>query len=149
MSGVRATDEATFNGLQILHGEGTTWVNRTLSRDFARREICGRVNSLSPFVIGQGVAPPTSAAVSLSGRVTKANGRGLSGATVTLTDSRGRIVIARTIAFGRYLFESIPAGDVYTVAVSSKQHRFAVSARTVNVQEAINDVDFVADASYR
>ncbi|MEO8434724.1 MAG: Calx-beta domain-containing protein [Pyrinomonadaceae bacterium] len=45
------TDPAAFNLLALLHNEGGVLVDRTVSRDFATRRVCGRVNSLSPFVV--------------------------------------------------------------------------------------------------
>jgi YVTN family beta-propeller protein len=46
-------DPSTFNALAVLHGEGGTWVDRTVSRDFASRTICAIVSSLSPFAIAR------------------------------------------------------------------------------------------------
>jgi hypothetical protein len=38
----------------LLHYTGTAWEDVTTSRDLAAQVICGRVTSLSPFVIGNG-----------------------------------------------------------------------------------------------
>ena len=43
--------QATFNSLRILHVEGGALVARTSSLNYIRREVCGNVTSLSPFVI--------------------------------------------------------------------------------------------------
>jgi len=51
------TDEAVFQSLEILHGEGGVLVPRTLAEpsplapDFATRTLCAEVASLSPFVV--------------------------------------------------------------------------------------------------
>jgi len=50
-AGVSVPDPATAF---LLHYEGTRWEDVTTSRDPAAQIICGRVTSLSPFVIGNG-----------------------------------------------------------------------------------------------
>lgn len=42
-----------FSLLKILHAEGANWVDRTLSADFMRRQICARVDSLGTFVVAK------------------------------------------------------------------------------------------------
>ncbi|HVE59197.1 MAG TPA: FG-GAP-like repeat-containing protein [Pyrinomonadaceae bacterium] len=59
IAGINEFNPAAFPSLKVLHGEGSAWVDRTISSDFSRRQICARVNTLSPFVIAQG--PPFSA----------------------------------------------------------------------------------------
>lgn len=48
-----------------LHGEGSSLVNRTFSRNYATREICAQTTSLSPFVLAQS---PTAASATTSGQ---------------------------------------------------------------------------------
>jgi alpha-tubulin suppressor-like RCC1 family protein len=50
---------ATFNSLRILHVEGGVLVDRTTTRDYARREICGVVTSFSPFLLATSPLPPS------------------------------------------------------------------------------------------
>jgi hypothetical protein len=144
ISGISAIDEAAFNGLSIMHGEGTTWVNRTYSRNFSLRQICAQVPSFSPFVIAQGAAPPTSAQVSVGGRVTNLNGYGVPRVTVTLTDSGGQSVMAITNAFGYYSFPSVEVGEVYIVQALSKRYEFSPPAHAISVMDAIENVNFTA-----
>jgi alpha-tubulin suppressor-like RCC1 family protein len=56
IAGVNEFSPAAFTNLHILHGEGADWVDRTVSSDFTRRQLCARVSTLSPFVIAEG--PP-------------------------------------------------------------------------------------------
>jgi hypothetical protein len=51
-------DLVTFNSLRILHVEGGVLVDRTTSRDYARREVCGVVTSFSPFLMATSPLPP-------------------------------------------------------------------------------------------
>jgi dipeptidyl aminopeptidase/acylaminoacyl peptidase len=52
-------DQATFDSLRILHGEGGFLIDRTIlspdtpAADFSTRTVCARVDSLSPFVIAK------------------------------------------------------------------------------------------------
>jgi len=59
-------DAAAFATLRVLHGEGSSFVDRTVlapaapAPDFASHTICASVSSLSPFVIARAVSsPPT------------------------------------------------------------------------------------------
>lgn len=45
------TDTAAFAAVRVMHRENGVPVDRTDKRDFARKVVCGRVSSLSPFVI--------------------------------------------------------------------------------------------------
>jgi len=59
------TDAATFSHVRILHEEKHALVDRTilaphrLAPDFATRQVCARVRSLSPFAIVLKDKPPT------------------------------------------------------------------------------------------
>lgn len=84
---------------------------------------------------------PTASTVSVSGRVTTPSGLGLNSAMVSITDSNGVRQTARTSSFGIYQFDSVVAGQNYTISVSSKRFRFA--SRAVLINNAVSNVDFV------
>ncbi|HQZ97562.1 MAG TPA: carboxypeptidase regulatory-like domain-containing protein, partial [Pyrinomonadaceae bacterium] len=94
------------------------------------------------FEAGNIVVHPTAAGVSVSGRVINANGQGVRGATVVITDPSGNRRAVTTGSFGFYSFDSIEAGRAYIVSVRSSRYRF--SARTVTVRDTLTDIDFVA-----
>mgnify|MGYP001225631197 CR=1 FL=1 len=85
---------------------------------------------------------PTSAGVSLSGRVVTLDGFGLANAVVTAIDSEGNSRTARTGSFGTYYFEGLEAGKTYVLSVNAKGHTFM--ARVVTVNEDLFDVDLVS-----
>lgn len=87
-------------------------------------------------------APVTAASVSISGRVSIGNGRGLLNATVYLTDSQGNTRAARTSSFGYFHFSDIQAGQTAVITVVSK--RFQFTPQVVNINEDITDLNFVA-----
>lgn len=71
-----ATSESIFNGLALMHNEGGTLVDRTTSRDWATRQICGSVTSLSPFALAEAVDPVKP---QITGLVIDSNGLPMSG----------------------------------------------------------------------
>jgi hypothetical protein len=90
----------------------------------------------------QTAAPPTAAAVSLGGRVTLSDGRGVMNAVVYLTDQNGNIRQSRTNAFGYYRFNDLSAGQTFVAAVQSKQYQFA--PQIVSLTEDFTELNFVS-----
>jgi Carboxypeptidase regulatory-like domain len=88
---------------------------------------------------------PTAADAVLGGRVTAANGRGVSGARLNLTSGSGQTLTAITNGFGYYRFAGIQAGQTVQIGISSKRHRFPVSQQVVFLVDNAFDVNFVAE----
>jgi uncharacterized delta-60 repeat protein len=88
--------------------------------------------------------PPSSADVSVGGRVTTADGLGIRNAALTLTGADGTTFTARTGAFGYYRFEEVPSGETYVLTIHSKRYTFNPSTRLITVKDSIDDADFVA-----
>jgi hypothetical protein len=82
----------------------------------------------------------TPSFVGISGRVL-ANGNGLSGAVIAMTDSSGNIRYALSSPFGFYRFADVAAGETYVFNVSHK--RFVFQPRTVNLSEQTENFDFI------
>ncbi|HLM02918.1 MAG TPA: carboxypeptidase-like regulatory domain-containing protein, partial [Pyrinomonadaceae bacterium] len=90
---------------------------------------------------------PTAASVTVSGRITRANGQGLGGVLVSLSSpagSGGR-KFAITSSFGYYTFEGVTAGDVYIISAASRRYTFNPSSHAVTVLEDVADLNFVAE----
>jgi hypothetical protein len=83
---------------------------------------------------------PTAASVSVSGRITYGKGFGVSGATVSLTDSQGNTRNVLTNNFGYYRFEAIAAGATYVLNVFAKRYQF--EPQVLNVAEDVEDFNF-------
>ena len=81
--------------------------------------------------------------VTISGRITTANGRGVSKAFVTLTDANNQITYAVTNPFGYYRFVNVPTNNNYTVAARHKN--LAFTARVVTLYDALNNLNFAAN----
>jgi len=87
---------------------------------------------------------PTAAAVSISGRVLTANGSGIRGAIVTLTDMNGNTLTGQTGTFGNYRFEGVEAGKTYVISIISKRFAFEQSSQVLTVDDDLADVNFIA-----
>ncbi len=109
----------------------------------------GSFKQLAPGTIAGGwgieMVGPTAAGVSLSGRVTDAEGRGIRNATITiegggLTEPR----IVATGSMGYYNVEDLTVGT-YIVTVQAKRHSFANPTRALSMSDNVGDFDFIAE----
>lgn len=90
------------------------------------------------------ISGPTAAAVSISGRVTTADGRGIRNSRVYLTDAAtGETRFATSSAFGYFHFEGIAVGQTYLVGVLSKRYRF--DQQIIAPQDDLADLNFSAE----
>ena len=85
---------------------------------------------------------PSAASVTVGGRVTSGEGRGIFRARVYLTDAAGETRTALTGSFGYYRVDDVPAGQTYTLGVMHKRYQFAPKILSVN--EEVADFDFIA-----
>ena len=69
------------------------------------------------------------------------DGRGIRGAVISMTDTRGQVRTAVTNPFGYYSFGSVPSGTIYVMRAAARSHTF--STRTVSVAGWLSDIDFV------
>lgn len=88
------------------------------------------------------ILAPTAAGVSVSGRVSTNNGRGLRNAIVTMIDSGGNFRSYRTGAFGYFIFDDVEVGETYVFQVQSKQFQFA--PQVVTISEELTELNFTA-----
>lgn len=88
-------------------------------------------------VVVKASAPLTAAAVSISGQVTAKKGRGVSRASVVLTNiNTGETKYAATNLFGFYRFTEIEVGATYSIEVRHKRYQFPPQVVTV-----LNEID--------
>jgi hypothetical protein len=80
---------------------------------------------------------PTAADSSVRGRLLTPIGRGLTNASVILTNAiTGEVRIARTTSFGYFNFSELETGDFYVLTVKSKRYVFESRSFILN-----NDID--------
>lgn len=87
----------------------------------------------------------TAAPASITGLVTDDNGRGISGASVRITDSvSGETRIATTNPFGYYRIPDLDSGSTYLVTAEHKRYTFINNPRVVQLFDD-QDVQFIAE----
>jgi len=86
----------------------------------------------------QSAFTPTAAPVSVSGRVTTADGSGISGVQLTLFDTFGRAYQAISNPFGYFQFTDVVVWQTYLLSATSKQYQFG--ARVVTVDDLVDDL---------
>jgi hypothetical protein len=85
----------------------------------------------------------TAARVSVSGRVYDHGGQGLARTTLTIQNtqtSETRTVV--TNSFGNYRFDQMEVGYVYLVGARNKKFSFENGIRTIQLNDAIENLDF-------
>lgn len=81
----------------------------------------------------------------ICGRVTTAEGRGISKAMLVLNGGfLSTPLMASSNPFGYFCFHNVDIGQTYMVAVSSKRYQFEESVRFTVFLDEITDMDFVA-----
>jgi hypothetical protein len=90
--------------------------------------------------------PSTAASVSMSGRVTTSDGRGIRNANIIVTgDGLAEPIIASTGSFGYFTVEGLTAGSTYVVTVNSRRYTFTTPTRVLTLVDNVADVNFIAD----
>ncbi len=137
--------DVPFTQLRILHLEGNDLVNRTSLSQPSTRTLCADVTSFSPFVIAQNTIAPTSASLTLSGRVVDAGGAPLPGVIVELSGAKqGRTI---TDADGRFRFAGLTAGEFYSVTPELANFSFSPQARSLSLTGNFAEATFTASAN--
>ncbi len=107
--------------------------------------------SFAPFTFNEGlpsnmtnigrvrVLAPTAATATVSGRVTTASRRSITGVTVTLTDSNGVSRSAAVNLKGFYQFDGVRTGETYVISVSGKG--FTGTEQVITVLNNLADVN--------
>jgi subtilisin family serine protease len=100
--------------------------NNTLSARSATLNVGGQI-----YAITQAPLVPTSATVSVGGRVTTPDGTSIPRATVTMTDGSGNVRQAITNPFGYYRFDDVETGELYIFDCFAKGYEFEAQAVVV------------------
>jgi hypothetical protein len=142
-STVGGTGLQTLNGNFFLANANGTW-------SLYVRDDAGTTdpNVVIGSICGWGIQflQSTAAGVSLSGRVTTADGAGIRNARVTITgNSLPEPRVVTTGSFGYYSFDGLTAGETYVVTVNSQRYTFQVPSRVYTLIDNIVDADFTAD----
>lgn len=121
-----APTQTQFDQMSILHNEGGVLVDRTVSRNFATKQICASVLSLSPFVLAEQI---DSNLPSITGLILDNNGVPMSGVSVNLTGAELRQT--QTDPDGSFKFVNLTANGNYNI--SPKQVGYLFDEYNTNV----------------
>ncbi len=88
---------------------------------------------------------PTAAGVTVSGRVTTADGRGIRNARVTMMGADGTTRSVSTGSFGYFRLMDVLTGEIYIFSVSARRYTFAAPTQILTVFDNVADLSFVAD----
>ena len=102
--------------------------------------VIGGINAY-PFLVR---AAPTSASVSIGGRVATASGSGIPRALVSITDAGGNVRTVMTNPFGFYRLMDVAVGETYIFEVRSKSYQFADSPKVLFISEEDGELNFTA-----
>jgi len=123
---------------------GGTFYFRWVDLDIAGSEDGLAIDNFSMTV--SNATGPSSSNLSISGRVVRADGRGIGGAYVRLSGGgEGGERWAVTNPFGYYRFAGLAAGRTFFLTAGAKRHTFAAPTRTVTLDEDIAGLDFVSE----
>ncbi len=84
------------------------------------------------------------AIVSVAGRVTTANRRGISRALIRMTDGKGVVRATYTNSFGYYSFASVEAGQTLILDVRAKSYNFTQPTQVVSLDGNLSTVNFTS-----
>jgi hypothetical protein len=91
---------------------------------------------------------PTSASVSLGGRVLEAKGRGIKNVRIVLTMPGGETRTAISSPFGYYRFDNVPVGETYILTAYARRFVFSSPTQIVTLFEVREDIDFIAETVF-
>jgi uncharacterized delta-60 repeat protein len=103
--------------------------------------VVGESGGIFGVIRLQGDLAPTSATVSISGRVLSVDGRGVPNIRVAATGENGLERRVFTNSFGYYRIEDIEAGRTVVITAQGKQWSF--SPRVVTAFESVGDIDLI------
>lgn len=138
-------DTASVYGLQYLPSSGGSAGTGGTSNSLIA-DLDYDVVSQDKFVYGdvdiRRSAATTSANADVSGRVTRADGSGISKATVSITNSLGESRTAVTNPFGYYRFDALSTGETYFLDARVKGYQF--NTRVMTLIDNATGIDFIA-----
>lgn len=137
-------DSLTIFGTPSTGGQFNISIGISDSNPLTETNIAPQTaNALTQVLPLQIAFAPTAANVSVSGRISTADGRNLRDAIVTLTDANGTTRTTRSTAFGYFRFDEIESGQTVTISVISK--RFQFTPQILMINEDITELNLIAN----
>lgn len=124
---------------------GTFSLDGTTGQSLAGNALSGSSYTVTSGFWNFSPLSPTAADVSVGGRVSTADGRGIRNVHIILTAPNGETRSLLTTPFGYYRFNNLAVGDTYIITVSAKRFTFSQPIIAVSVFQEINDLDFISN----
>jgi subtilisin family serine protease len=122
----------------------TTQVAQAMSNMSTTNMLTG-LDPLSPNKLIYSLLSPTAADVTADGNVRTANGQGIRGAMVTITNVRTMLSqVMSTGSYGYFHFDNLTAGEYYVISVQSKKFTFDPQSVSVVVNDSVSGINFTA-----
>lgn len=142
----------TLNQTAIAGGGGTSGDSPGSNyrvEGTAGQSTAGTVAGAGPYAVRNGFwipnsLSPTVASVTVTGRVLTADGRGIRGAMLALTDQNGNVRQSTSSTFGYYRFIDVSAGETYVLSIRAKRFQFGQPVVVLSVVDELTGMDFVA-----
>jgi hypothetical protein len=119
----------------------------SVGQPIAGQRASGQSSSVHAGFWHPAALAPTAAHVTVGGRVTTADGRGIKNVYVKMTDAGGVARIASTGSFGYFRFDDVEVGATYIFSVTAKHYEFAEPVQVRSIADSTDDLNFVALAN--
>jgi len=138
---ITGINSVTINGVTNFTPQNVSFTSNSVTFN-----VAGSVfNAGTSVVVGLQLSCLTTAAtVTVSGRVTTAQGRGIRNVVITMFDSSGNTRTAISTTFGYYRFEEVAAGETYIFTARGKRFSFEQTTQVHMILEDTNNIDFLA-----
>ncbi|HVE57673.1 MAG TPA: hypothetical protein VNB22_12645 [Pyrinomonadaceae bacterium] len=123
---------------------GNYTLGGTSGQSIAGQKNFGQSYSVSAGFWHSSPVAPTAAHVTVGGRVTTADGRGIRNVFIKMVDAGGNTRISLTTTFGYFRFDDVEVGNTYIFSVSAKSYQFAEPAQVRSISDSTDEINFVA-----
>lgn len=100
--------------------------------------VVGFLKTGAPITVQ--IQVPSAPTVTISGYVRTSEGRGITGAVVSMQDAMGQSRTATTNRVGFYRFDNVPGGFMFTIMPTSRRYDF--TSRQLTFTDNVTDLNF-------
>ncbi len=140
-------EQTAIAGGGMSGGAGGTYnLSSTTGQSAAVNDLRGTPFSISGGFWAPAIFAPTSANVSLGGRIMTADGAGIRNVHLMLMGgSLSTPRVTQTGTFGFFRFNDLPAGETYILTINSQRFVFAQPTVIVNLTNDLTDLNFTSE----
>jgi hypothetical protein len=123
---------------------GQFTINATNGQTVAGQSATGASLSIHAGFWNTDAFAPTASEVTVAGRITTGEGRGIRNVRILMTNSNGESRTALSGSFGYFRFTGVPAGETYVFTAFAKRYEFEEPSQVRTIIEETEGVHFVA-----